>query len=81
MFQGGVFFDVFMVFIKGCCIDSLQFVVSQYWFEYVGSVDCFFSGIGVDKGVDFVDEQDDVFVIFYFFEDFFYFFFEIIVVM
>ena len=67
--QGGVLLDVLTVLVEGCRTDSLQLAASQHRLEHAGSVDCPFSGTGADKGVDLVDEQDDVPAIFYLLED------------
>lgn len=81
VFEGGVFFDEFVVFIESGCFDQLQFVMGQYWFQYVGGCDGFFVVVGVYEYMEFVDECDDLIVGFGdFFEDLFQLFFELFVV-
>lgn len=81
VFECGIFFEVFVVFVECGCVDCLQFIVGEQWFQDVGCVDCVFGGICIYEGVDFVDEDDDVVVCVDFFGYFFEVFFEVIVVV
>ena len=67
--QGGVLLDVLTVLVEGCRTDSLQLAASQHRLEHAGSVDCPFGGTGANKGVDLVNEQDDVPAVFNLLED------------
>ncbi len=69
-FEGGVFLDIFAVFIERRCSDGAQFAASQRGFQHVGGVDGAFGGSGADQGVQFVDEKNDLALrVFDFFQD------------
>ena len=59
-FEGGIFLDVFAVFVERGGADGTQLAASQRGLEHVGGVDCAFGGSGADQGVQFVDEENDL---------------------
>ena len=69
-FKGGIFLDVFAIFVQRGGADGAQFAASQCGLEHVGGVDGAFGGSGADQRVQFVDEEDDLALrVFDFFED------------
>ncbi len=59
-FEGGVFLDVFPVFVQRGCADHVQFATGQHRFEHVAGVHCAFSGARAHHGVHLINEQDDL---------------------
>ena len=59
-FKRSVLFEVLAVFIERGCTNGLEFTTGKHRLEDRRCVDCAFSSAGTDKGVDLVDEQDDV---------------------
>src|ERR1017187_7159016 len=69
-FQGGVFFDVFAIFVQRGGADSAQFAAGQRRLQHVGSVNRAFGSARAYQRVQFVNEQDDLpGGVFNFFED------------
>ena len=60
--EGRVFFDVFAVFVKRGCADALHLATAEGGFNDVRCIHRTFSGTGSDERVEFVDEEDDIFV-------------------
>lgn len=59
-FEGSVFFDIFLMFVKCCCTDELDLATCEEWFEHVCGVA---SSLGIacaDHGVDLIDKDDDI---------------------
>ena len=57
--EGGVFFDVLLVFVERGGADAAQFAAGQGGLEQIGGVDGAFGGAGADEGVELVDEAED----------------------
>ena len=57
--QGGIFLDVFAIFIESGRADGPQLTSRQGRFQHVGSVDGAFGCACPYQGVQFVDEEDD----------------------
>ena len=57
--EGGVFFDVLLVFLEGGGADAAQLAARQRRLEQVGGVDGAFGRAGAHQGVQLVDEADD----------------------
>ena len=55
-----VLFDVFAVFVEGRGADAMKFAAGQGGFQEVRRVDGSLGGARADKGVHFIDEQDDL---------------------
>ena len=58
--QGGVLFDVLLVFVERGGADAAQFAARQRRLEQVGGVDRAFGRARADQGVQLVDEADDL---------------------
>ena len=58
--QRRIFFDVFFVFVQGRRANRAQFAPRQRRLQYVGSVHRAFGSARTDKGMQFVDEQNDL---------------------
>lgn len=59
-FEGGVFLDVFAVFIEGGGANGVEFAAGELGFEEVSGIGAAFGFSGTDDGVEFVDEEDDL---------------------
>ena len=59
-FQGGVFFDVFAIFVERGGADAAQLAAGQGRLEQIGGVVAPFGRSGADDGVQLVDEQNHV---------------------
>ena len=59
-FQGGVFLDVFAIFVERGGADALHLAAAQGGLDDVGGVHRAFGRTGADDGVQFVNEQNDV---------------------
>src|SRR5262249_28809056 len=57
--QGGVFFDVFAVFIERGGADAMQFTAGQHRLEQIARVHRAFRFAGADDRVQFVDKEND----------------------
>src|SRR5438105_14142337 len=66
--QGGIFLDVFAVFIQRCGTDAAQFPTRQSWFEHVSRADSAFSSSCSDDRMQFVDKDDHIFSLAQFFK-------------
>ena len=58
--ESGILFQVFAVFVERGSADNLNFATRQGRLQNGSSIDGAFSGASADKGVQLVDEQDDV---------------------
>ena len=58
--QGSVLLNVLAVLVQGGCANGLQFASSQHGLEDGGGINRALCGTRTDKGVDLVDEQDNV---------------------
>ena len=57
--EGGVFLDVFTVFVEGGGADAVEFAAGEHGLEEVAGIHGAFGLAGADDGVEFVDEKDD----------------------
>ena len=58
--EGGVFFDVFAVFVEGRGADGVEFAAGELGFQEIRGVHRTLGGSSADDGVEFVDEEDDL---------------------
>ncbi len=58
--QGGIFFNVFAVFIEGGGADATQFPPGQHRFQQVAGIHRPPSGAGPHHRVDLIDKQHDL---------------------
>ena len=58
--EGGILFDVLLVFVERGGADAAQFAAGQRGLEQVGGVDGAFGSAGADQGVELIDEADDL---------------------
>ena len=58
--EGGILFDVLLVFVERGGADAAQLAAGEGGLEQVGGVDGTFGGAGSDQGVELVDEADDL---------------------
>ncbi len=56
--EGGVFFDVLVIFIQGGSAYALQLAARQGWLEHIRGIHGPLCGAGPHHGVQLVDEQD-----------------------
>ena len=59
-FKGGIFLNVFAVFIKRGCADASQFAACECRFQHIRRVNGSFRCACADDGVEFVNEEDDL---------------------
>ncbi len=58
--QGGIFLDVFAIFVEGRCPHASQGASGQGRFEHVGCIDCTLRGTGTHYRVKFIDKKDNL---------------------
>ena len=58
--EGGIFFDVFAVFIECGCTNGVELAAGELGFEQIGGIHRPLCGTSTDDGVEFVDEQNDL---------------------
>ena len=58
--EGGVFFDVFAIFVERGGADGVQFAASELRFEHIGGVGGAFGCARADDGMELVDKEDDL---------------------
>ena len=75
-FQSCILFNVFLVFLQGGGTDAAQFPSCQGRFHNVGCIHGAFAGTGTYQGVQFIYEENPVFVLLHFINDFFQSFLE-----
>ena len=59
-FQGGIFLDMFAIFIQRRRANRMQFAACQHGLEHVRGVHCPFRGAGPNQGMHFVDKENDL---------------------
>ena len=59
-FKGGIFFNVFPVFVERGCADTVELTSGQHGLEEVACIHGTFCLAGADDGVKLIDKQDDL---------------------
>ena len=58
--QGGIFFNVFAIFVEGRCPHTAQGSSGQRGLEHIGCIHRTLCSAGTHHGVKFIDKKDDL---------------------
>jgi UDP-N-acetylmuramyl pentapeptide phosphotransferase/UDP-N-acetylglucosamine-1-phosphate transferase len=59
-FQSRVFFNVFAVFINGCCSNAVQFTAGKHGLEQIAGVHGSFCFSCSDNGMQFINKENNL---------------------
>ena len=58
--QGGILFNMFSVFLQGCCADASNFATRKRRFNEVGCIHGALGATGTDEHMNFIDKKDNI---------------------